>query len=287
MSNNADRVSLGVHRTEPVTERGAGVVRIVRSLVRHRRLILEMARRELSDQHAGQLVGGIWLFVHPLTLFCVYGFLFTIVFKVRIGDAGPSDYLIYLFSGLAPWLLTQDALVRTAAVMAANASIVKKVMFPMEVLIAKTLIASASVQALLMLATIAYSIFERGGTAPVIMLLPALIGLHFLLLLGLGLFLGIATPYFRDLPEIVRIFVLINIYLIPVMYAPEMVPEMLRFILFINPFSHLIWCYQDILYFNVIAHPLSWVILACLAAAAMTVGCYVFVRLRHHVASVM
>ena len=171
--------------------------------------------------------------------------------------------------------------------MAANASIVKKVMFPMEVLISKTLVASASVQVLLMLATIAYSIFERGGITPLIMLLPVLIALHFVLLLGLGLLLGITTPYFRDLPEVVRIFVLINIYLIPVMYAPEMVPEKLRFILFINPFSHVIWCYQDILYFNEIAHPLSWVILVCLAATAITMGCYVFVRLRHHVASVM
>jgi lipopolysaccharide transport system permease protein len=287
MTNDVEFASPGIHRTEPVTERGTGVVRIARSILRHRWLVVEMARRELSDQHVGQLAGGTWLILHPIILFCVYAFLFTFVFKVRLGDLGPSDYLIYLFSGLAPWLLTQDSLVRTSVVMAANASIVKKVVFPMEVLIGKTIVASVFVQAFLMLSAIFYSFYERGGVPTAFILLPPLTMLHLLLLLGLGLFLGIMTPYFRDLPEFVRIFVVVNIYLIPVMYAPEMVPEKVRFILSINPFSHVVWCYQDILYFRKIAHPLSWVAMTCFAAGSVLVGSYVFVRLRHHVASVM
>jgi lipopolysaccharide transport system permease protein len=108
-----------------------------------------------------------------------------------------------------------------------------------------------------------------------------------MLLLGLAFLLGAITPYFRDMPELLRVFVTINVYLMPVMYIPDWVPTQLRFVLSINPFSHLIWCYQDVLYFNRIAHPVSWLICAAFASGALAVGCAAFSRLRHHMASVL
>ena len=90
-----------------------------------------------------------------------------------------------------------------------------------------------------------------------------------------------------DVPEIVRIFLTINIYLMPIMYLPEMVPGPLRLLLAINPFSSLIWCYQDVLYYGHIEHPLAWLGLAAVSGCALAAGSYVFVRLRHHFSSVL
>ncbi|MGD0023898.1 MAG: ABC transporter permease [Xanthobacteraceae bacterium] len=268
-------------------ERGFGILRVLRSIIQHRALVWEMARREMTDMHAGQTAGIVWLVVHPLVLFAVYAFLFTVVFKVRIGDRGPSDYLIYLFSGLVPWLLTQDVLARTAPVFIANITIVKSVMFPSEVLVAKTLSSSVTVQFVLFAAVVIYIVIARQAVPATFLLLPALFFLHLMLLWGLALLLGAMTPYFRDIPELVRVFLTINIYLIPIMYLPDMVPGPLRFVLVINPFSSLIWCYQDVLYFGSIVHPGAWVALAAISMGSLAVGSYVFVRLRHHFASVL
>lgn len=276
-----------IRRATAGRERGIGLFRLLRSIFLHRSLVWELARREMTGMHAGQMAGVIWLAVHPLALFAVYTFLFSVVFQVRIGDRGPSDYLIYLFSGLAPWLMTQDILIRSASAMTGNTTIVKKVMFPPEVLVAKTILSSMTVQALLLVTVIIYIVAARGGIAWTFALLPVLFTMHLMLLLGLGLLLAAWTPYFRDITEFIRIFSTVNIYLMPVVYAPTMVPETLRFVLSLNPFSYLIWCYQDVLYFGAIQHPFAWVFLLFFSTGSLIAGSYVFVRLRHHFNNVL
>jgi lipopolysaccharide transport system permease protein len=276
-----------VRRDAAPVQAGFGIRSALTTIVRNRRLVLELARREMTDLHAGQLGGFAWLVAHPLLLFCVYAFLFTVVFRVRIGEAGPSDYLVYLMSGLAPWLLTQDVMVRSAHVMLANATIVKKVMFPTEVLVAKMLTASLLVQGVLFAAAVVYTMYVRHGIPVSFALLPAIIGMHLALLLGIAFLFGAITPYFRDMPELLRVFVTINIYMMPVMYIPTWVPHRLRFLLSLNPFSHVIWCYQDVLYFNRVQHPISWVVCAVFALVSLMAGCATFSRLRHHMASVL
>lgn len=276
-----------IRRGEAPHERGSGVPRLILSIIRHRWLVWELTRRELTDMHAGQSAGIAWLIVHPMLQFCVYAVLFTLVFRVRIGDNGPGDYLIYLFSGLAPWLLTQEILSRSSNTMVSNATIVKKVLFPTEALVAKTVLSAIVVQAILMVVVLLYTVLVRGHVPTSFALLPLLWGLHFLLLWGLALLLATATPYFRDIPELVRIFVTINIYLMPVMYLPSMVPSNLQFILVLNPFSSLIWCYQDLIYQERFANPLAWLALAVFAAGSLLVGSYFFVRLRHHFSNVL
>lgn len=286
MTDDAFDASI-IRRGVAPRERGLGVGRLIRSIARQRGLVWEMARREMSDIHAGQTAGIVWLVVHPLLMFCIYAFLFTVVFKVRIGERGPSDYLIYLFSGLAPWLLTQEIISRASHVMISNLNIVKKVMFPAEVLVAKSLLSALLVQLVLFTCVLIYIVVARSGISWTFALLPLLFVLHLMLLWGIALILSAMTPYFRDIPEIVRVFVTVNIYLIPIMYLPNMVPQVLRIVLALNPFSALIWCYQDVLYFGRIEHPVAWIVLSCLSSGALVAGSYVFVRLRHHFASVL
>ncbi|WP_082617492.1 ABC transporter permease [Bosea sp. Root670] len=276
-----------IRRTASPSEGGIGACRILRSVWRNRALVREMTHRELTDMHAGQAAGVIWLVVHPLFLFAVYAFLFSVVFSMRIGEKGPTDYLVYLFSGLAPWLMTADVLARSSNVIVSNAAIVKKVTFPTEVLIAKTVLASVLVQGLLFACVVVYAVVTRGYLPWSFLLLPVVFGIHLALLWGLAILLASLTPYFRDVPELVRIFVTINIYLVPIVYLPNMVPGALRFVVDLNPFSYLIWCYQEIIYYENIRRPAAWLGLIAFSGAAVLAGSYVFSRLRHHFSSVV
>ena len=153
-------------RIANISEHGTGVVQLVRAVWLHRTLSIELARRELTDLHAGHIGGFLWIVVHPFLMLMVYSFLFTIVLKVRIGNGGPADYTIYLFAGLAPWLFTQDVLTRSAYVMLSNIGIVKKVMFPTEALVAKTMLASVMAQSVLMVLVLLATMIVRGGIPP-------------------------------------------------------------------------------------------------------------------------
>ncbi|WP_186418064.1 ABC transporter permease [Bosea sp. CS1GBMeth4] len=268
-------------------ELGLGVLDIARSVWRHRGLVREMARREMTDLHAGQMAGVVWLAVHPILMFAVNAFLFSVVFSVRIGERGPTDYLVYLFSGLAPWILTADVLSRSANVVIANSAIVKKVTFPAEVLVAKTILSSLTVQGLLFACVLIYTSITRGQIQLSFLLLPLLFMLHLCLLWGWALLLASLTPYFRDIPELVRVFVTVNIYLVPIVYLPGMVPKPLQFLISMNPYSYLVWCYQDVIYHGKITSISPWVALSCFSAAMLILGSYVFSRLRHHFSSVV
>jgi lipopolysaccharide transport system permease protein len=276
-----------IRRDAQFVESGAGVFRILRGVRDSKTLVVELARRELTDLHSGQSGGFVWLVLHPVLMFLVYTFLFAAVLKVRIGANGPGDYTMYLFSGLAPWLLTQDAIQRSAGVMLANVGIVKKVLFPVEAIVAKSLLASMLVQTVFVVLAMLTTIWMRGGVPISFFMLLILIPIHVTLLWGLSLLLSAITPFFRDTVEFIRVFISINMFLMPVIYLPDMVPGVIRYALLLNPFSHLIWCYQDVLYFNEINHPFSWLISFLFAITMLSAGSYVFLRLRHQFSSVL
>jgi lipopolysaccharide transport system permease protein len=276
-----------IRRDAQFVETGSGILRLLRGVRESKVLVVELARRELTDLHSGQSGGFVWLVLHPVLMFLVYTFLFTAVLKVRIGSNGPGDYTVYLFSGLAPWLLTQDAIQRSAGVMIANVGIVKKVLFPVEAIVAKSLLASMMVQIVFVILAILTTVWIRGTIPAAFAMLLILVPIHLALLWGISLLLSAITPFFRDTVEFVRVFISVNMFLMPVIYLPDMVPGVLKYALVLNPFSHLVWCYQDVLYFNAINHPWSWVVTTAFAASMLAAGSYVFLRLRHQFSSVL
>src|SRR5262245_55276386 len=105
-------------------------------LYRNRALAFAMAKREVSDRYTRQMLGSAWAVAHPLIHVLVYIFVFEVVLKLRIENtvAMPMDYVAYLLAGLIPWLAVQEALTKGSTVITANASLVKQVVFPLEVL---------------------------------------------------------------------------------------------------------------------------------------------------------
>ncbi|MHC4359283.1 MAG: ABC transporter permease [Planctomycetota bacterium] len=108
---------------------------LVSLLTKHRQLTIEMSRREITDRYLGQ-VFGFWAVGHSLILMAVYIFIFVVVFKVKIGGTRemPLDYTTYLLSGLILWMSFQDSMNKGSTVIVNNASLVKQVIFPIEMI---------------------------------------------------------------------------------------------------------------------------------------------------------
>ncbi len=73
---------------------------------------------------------------------------------------------------------------------------------------------------------------------------------------GVALALSAIGAYVRDLRELVIVFCSANLFLQPVLYAPNQLPRVLRPVLWLNPFSHVVWVFQDVFFFGRIAPPL-------------------------------
>lgn len=255
---------------------------IVMLLTRHWELTWELAKRELTDRYSGQILGFVWAFVHPLILMGIYIFIFAIVFQQKLGGTRefPLDYPAYLLAGLVPWLGMQESMNKSCTAITSNASLVKQVVFPIEILPVKSVLVSMFTVTLSILVLVIYVLVSNQTVHWTYALLPVLLVIQSLWMIGLAFTLSSIGVYIRDTKDLVQVGSLVSMYLMPIFYLPAVVPDMFRPILYLNPFSYLIWCYQDILYFGRFEHPWAWVMTAILAIGFFGFGYRLFRKLK-------
>lgn len=256
---------------------------VVSLLITRRELTWEMTKRDLTDRYAGQVFGALWTIGHPLLMTTVYVFLFTVVFKARIDQKGlavPTDFTVYILAGLLPWLMFQESMSKGSTVILSNASLVKQVVFPIEILPAKVVLASIVTQVIFIVLLMIYILVRFASIGWIFLLIPVLMTVQAFAMLGISYGLSAIGCYFRDLKDFVMVFATINLYLMPVVYVPEWVPSLLRPVVYLNPFSSMIWCYQDVIYFRAIVHPWAWVVFPLLSVIVFSVGYRTFRKVK-------
>ncbi|MDF1627909.1 MAG: ABC transporter permease [Parvibaculaceae bacterium] len=262
---------------------------MISQIKKYRELTIEMARRELSERYAGQVFGVMWALVHPLVFIVVYLFLFVFVFKVKIGGTRelPLDYTTYLLSGLVPWLVTQDVLNKSGAIITGATNLVKQVVFPLEILPVKTTLAALPGFLISLVVILGYVVVKYQSVHLVYVFLPILIFLHLIFMLGWSYLLSALGVFFRDTKDFVQVIAFVCMYFMPIFYLPASVPGPMKLILYINPFSYLIWSYQDILYFGDFRHWWALAIFSVMSFGMLAVGLALFRKLKPSFANVL
>jgi lipopolysaccharide transport system permease protein len=262
---------------------------LIALLFKQRELTFEMTKREFSERYAGQMLGVIWGFAHPLIFIGVYLFIFSVVFRPQIDPDAPStlSFTVYLLAGLVPWIGLAEALNKGTLAITTNANLVKQVIFPLEVLPTKTVIATFVNQFILVLCVMIYAGFQTGAIPWTFGLVPFLFVLQFMQMLGLAMILASFGAFSRDVKEVVQVFCFINIYLMPVLYMPEALPAAVRWMLYLNPFTYQTVCYQDALYHGSIVHPWSWLVFCLMSVSILGFGYRIFRKLRLYFGNVL
>lgn len=258
-------------------------------LWRQRSLCTEMVRRDLGSQFSGQAIGGYWIIGHPLMLYVVYVFIFSVVLKTRMSTSleMPRDYTTYILAGLAPWLSTQQALARAPVALIAQSGLVKQVVFPIEILPLGAVIAAAIPMFIGIVVIVLRDIVMFAEAPWTLVLLPLAFMIHAAFMLGLAYVLASVTPFFRDVKDIVAVLTVVGVYLVPAFYLPQWVPASLQPWIYANPFSYIVWMYQDILYYGDIRHPYAWAVSFVLATGSLALGLRTFRKLKPFVANVL
>jgi lipopolysaccharide transport system permease protein len=255
---------------------------LVSLLTKRRALLVEMVRRDMIDQYAGQFFGAVWLILHPIILIGVYVMLFSFIFKIQMDPAAGYryDYTVYILSGLIPWIALAGAIGRSATALTGHANLVKQVVFPIEILPIKVAIASALLAVVGSIVLIWYVCLRFGVPPVTYLLLPVLILMQISFMSGLTMLFSSIGIFMRDMKDFTQVAVIVGVYFVPAVYLPNWAPEAFRPFLNANPLSHIIWCYQDALFFGQIQHPDSWIIFALMALILPVLGYRLFTKLR-------
>lgn len=258
-------------------------------LVRQRRLIWELAKRDHSERYAGSMLGAVWAVGHPLALLLIYTVVFSFVFRLNVGGtaAMPLDYTTYLIAGYLPWMAFLESMVRSASSIATNPALVKQAVFPIEVLPVKGAVAAVLTQLVGTAFLVGYVVVVHGRVAWTYVLFPPLLALELLAMAGVALLLGALGAYFRDTKDVVQVASVAGVYLLPIFYLPDWVPGVLRPLLYVNPFSYMVWCYQDVFYYGRIEHPLAWLVFAAGSLAVFAAGTRFFHTVKPYFGNVL
>jgi ABC-type polysaccharide/polyol phosphate export permease len=268
-------------------------------LTRYRGLIQSLVARELKARYRGSALGVFWSFVNPLLLLTVYTIVFSYFVDAR-ADVRP--YALFLCCGLLPWTWFSSSLNESTNALVAGGNLIKKVLFPAEVLPIVTVLTNM-VQFLLALPILAAFLiyFANVGVAgpdgvigpPKVALhaaeliwLPVVVVVQLLLTTGLALVLAALTVHFRDIRDILSHLLMFWFFATPIIYPMFSLPDRLRTWLDLNPFTHLAISYQEILFHpeNAFGHKWWLLALGVVSIAVFLAGYWLFDRLRDSLA---
>jgi lipopolysaccharide transport system permease protein len=257
---------------------------------RQRELTVEMTRREISERYAGQVLGLAWGFAHPLVMIAVYLFVFSFVFQAR-GDGGEAspvgDYSVYLLAGLVPWMAMAECLNKGSQVISSNANLVKQVIFPLEILPTKAVIATFVNELIILTCVVVYAGIMAREPNWLMAALPLLLAFQLMQMIGFTFVLSSLGAYVRDVKDVVQVFCLLNVYLMPVVYRPDWLPIWLRWMIYVNPLSYQTMCFQDALCYGTMQNAWVWVANAVISFFSLALGYRVFAKLRRTMGNVL
>jgi ABC-type polysaccharide/polyol phosphate export permease len=253
----------------------------LRQLPRYRGLIQSLVARELKARYRGSVLGFFWSFVNPLLLLMVYTFVFAYVMIPAQSKEIPN-FALFLFCGLLPWTWFQTSLVESSNILISGGNLIKKVMFPAEVLPIVTVLANLVHFLLGLPILVAFLVyFDAPLQFSELAWFPVVIAVQLLLSVGLALILSALTVHFRDIKDILANLMTLWFFATPILYSWKFAPEGIRRFLDLNPFTHLAISYQEILYFEGDFGHWKWLLALGVGSAMLFLFAYfLFDRLR-------
>lgn len=253
----------------------------LREIWDYRDMIGSLVRRELRGRYKGSFAGFLWNYINPLAQILVYILVFDVIFESNL------DYFyVYLIVGLMPWNMLSSTIVQSSGCIFAQADMVKKIYFPREVLVLS--VATSQLVNFLISYLVAFIIVLFSGMGVnlglIVLYLPLIIIIEYIFMLGLSLILAAVDVYFRDMEYITGVVTMIWVWLTPIMYSTEGLPDALLAILQLNPMTHIIEAYHAVLYYKVAPNMVPLGILALSALVFLAVAEFIFIKLEQHFA---
>jgi ABC-type polysaccharide/polyol phosphate export permease len=215
---------------------------------RWRWLLANFVRREITSRYAGAAGGLAWAVVNPLAQLAIFGAVFATLLRVPENSLGELRFVGFLAIALWPWFMFSEGLTRAVASLPANASLIRKVAFPHELLVFASVAAVFAIHmAGWLVVLVALSLWgEPIRWSGTVLALP-LIAAQFAFTVGLGALLAAAQVVLRDVEQALGLVLTVVFYATPIVYPLAMVPAPYREWLSANPLAYVVTRYRELL----------------------------------------
>lgn len=199
-------------------EKNLAALTMLQDIWNNKALIRELAKNDFKKKFAGSYFGILWAFVSPIVTICVYWFVFTVGMKGAGGDVDGYPFVLWLIAGIIPWFLFSEIMTSGTNVLVEYTYLVKKIVFNISILPVMKIVTATVIH--LFFVVLMLVIFLAMGYPPSIYMLQIpyyMVGL-WLLSAGCVFVSSAIVVFFKDLTQVVTIFLQVFIWITPIMW---------------------------------------------------------------------
>lgn len=227
------------------------------------------------------MLGVAWVVLFPVMQLAIYASLYAFIFNVKPQNLSREGYVILVFSGMVPLLAFSEALTNATSSLAANRALLLNTVFPAELIPVRAVLAAQASGGVALIITLISGAVFGGADWKALLLIPFLWVALVMFVTGIGWILSLISLVARDIQHGLSLVVMLLFVLSPFAYTPEMVPKAMKFILYLNPLSYFVFCFQALICYG--SFPLFWhlMVVTGLALTSFLGGFWVFQRIKN------
>jgi len=250
-----------------------------------RSLIWTLSVRALQARYAGTFAGMIWTVINPLVTILVYWFVFSVGFHVK--PLGGVPFIVVFLCGFIPWTLFGETLMINANAITSNANLVKKTVFPTEILPVVNLVASFATHAVMILVLVGLLILNGIPLSfSTFQFLYYFAGLS-LFSLGLSWIFSALNVFYKDVAPMIGVILNVWFWMTPITWMLDMLPLRWQFIIKLNPVYYLVEGYRSSFIYHSPHGHLAGIYFWTICSVTVVLGALIFKKLKPEFADVL
>lgn len=190
-----------------------------------RALLWYFVKKDLIAQYKGSFFGAFWNVLYPFLFMMIFAFIFGFLFGGRRSAGSMQSYVLVVTSGFMYWLVFSAAMTSGTRAFIANAGYIKKNTFPKNILFLKIVISEFIRQCILLAIYLGIYVYINHRISVGFLYLFPVMFVFMFLCYGFSQILGVLTPYFKDLSQVISLILRLVFYLSCVLYGIENIPE--------------------------------------------------------------
>lgn len=255
--------------------------------LRQKTLFWGFASQEIRARYAGSFGGVLWSVLTPLANLLIFVFVFSVVLKIRLKpvETGTDSFVLYLLSGLLPWTAFNESVSGSTVMFLNKANLITKVAFPLE------LVPVASILVTFFLNGIGFIIFliylaVEGYSHSIWLMIPIVTIILMVFTLGITILIASLSIFIRDIQHVIGLFMMLWMYITPILYPANMVPDKFKIYMVLNPLNAFVELYHGILLQHIV-HINLLIQTSAFAAVSFLIGVWFYDKYRNAFADVI
>jgi ABC-2 type transport system permease protein len=248
-----------------------GVWEEIRDIRAHSALLHQLVHRDLTVRYKRSVLGFLWTMLHPLLLMLIFVLVFSSIFKRQ-----SQHYETYFLSAYVAWNFFSQTIINAMASVAWNGPLMKRVRVPPSIFTLSSILSGMINLGLSLLVLLAIMLVVGAPLSPQLWFLPISLLILGVFTFGVSLALTAISVFFGDVREMVQAGIPALMYLTPIIYPIEIVPERVRLFIKLNPMVYIVEIVRDPIYYGIIPSPTTLLIGVALALSSLVLGWMIF-----------